>query len=68
MGRLLGARGNDDEDEKMKKIVDQLQNLEQAVVSVVELVGGDSLIKAKLEKWASPEGVTRNMGGWEDDF
>jgi Ca2+-binding EF-hand superfamily protein len=68
MGRLLGARGNDGESEEMKKIFDQLQNLKQAVVSVVEFVGGNFLIKAKLGKWASPEGVTRDMGGWGDDL
>jgi hypothetical protein len=68
MGRLLGARGNDDGSEKTKKIVGQLQDLKQAVVSVVEFVGGEFLVKAKLEKWATPEGVTRDMGGWGDDI
>ena len=67
MGRLLGARGKDEQSEKMKQILDQLKNLKQAVVSVVEFVGGDCLTKAKLEKWAKPEGVASGMGGWGDD-
>jgi hypothetical protein len=68
MGRLLGARGKDSESEEMREIVGQLRNLKQAVVSVVDFVGGEFLVKAKLEKWATPEGVTRDMGGWGDDI
>ena len=68
MGRLLGARGKDDGSEKMQHILGQLLRLKQAVVSVVEFVGSEFLVKAKLEKWANPNSVTRDLGGWEDDI
>ncbi|KAM0714044.1 hypothetical protein Q7P37_011008 [Cladosporium fusiforme] len=67
MGRLLGARGSDDGSEEMKKILRQLEGLKEAVVGVVNFVGGEFLVKAKLEKWASAEDVLEKLGGWGDD-
>lgn len=67
MGRLLGARGMDDESEKIRRIAGQLKNLRQAVMSVVEFVGEEFVGRAKLEKWANVENMVRESGGWGDD-
>ncbi len=67
MGRLLGARGKEDESEKMRRVKGQLMNLRQAVMSVVEFVGEEFVGRAKLEKWANVENMVREFGGWGDD-
>ncbi|KAJ6119149.1 hypothetical protein N7523_003429 [Penicillium sp. IBT 18751x] len=67
MGRLLGARGTDDQSEKMKKIMALLMNLKQAVVTVVEFVGDEFKARAHLHKWADPATVAENLGGWGND-
>lgn len=67
MGRLLGARGMDDQSEKMKRIISLLMNLKQAVVTVVDFVGDEFKARARLDKWADPATVAKTLGGWGDD-
>ncbi|KAI7760917.1 hypothetical protein LZL87_008129 [Fusarium oxysporum] len=64
MGRLLGAKGKDDASEEMKEILQKLNNLKEAVVSVVHFVGQEFVNKAKLDKWADATSVSRDLGGW----
>jgi hypothetical protein len=67
MGRLLGARGTDDQSEKMRRVMTLLMNLKQAVVTVVEFVGDEFKARAHLDKWADPATVANKLGGWGDD-
>lgn len=67
MGRLLGARGTDDQSEKMRRVMTLLMSLKQAVVTVVEFVGDEFKARAHLDKWADPATVANKLGGWGDD-
>lgn len=67
MGRLLGAKGKAEGSEEMEQTLQDLMNLRQAVMDVVQFVGGEFLTKAKMEKWATVEDVMRDLGGWGSD-
>lgn len=64
---MLGARGKDSDSEEMKLVLTKLMNLKEAVINIVKFVGGEFVVKAKLEKWASAESVATELGGWGDD-
>lgn len=67
MGRLLGARGKDENSEMLEVIKDQLKKLKQAVMNVVQFVGERFVLRANLEEWANVEDVGKELGGWGDD-
>lgn len=67
MGRLLGARGSDDETDEMRRIKDQLRALKVAVITVVEFVGEEFVRRARIEAWGNVGDVVRELGGWGDD-
>lgn len=67
LGRLLGARGNDESTEILRKIKDDLRSVKVAMIGVVEFVGSEYLAKAKLDTWANVGDVTRILGGWGED-
>lgn len=66
MGRMLGARGKSDSG-KNAEIKDQLKSLRRSIMTVVEFVGDDFMVRAKLEKWADVEKMLVDFNGWGDD-
>lgn len=67
MGRMLGARGKDNQSAASTKIKSQLNNLRQAVMEIVRFVGDDFAERAKLDKWASVDSMLAEFVGWGDD-
>lgn len=67
LGRLLGARGNDDSVESVRDIKDLLRDVKVAMMNVVEFVGEGFLAKAKLESWPNVGDVVRVLQGWGED-
>lgn len=67
MGRMLGARGTDQDSAQARKIKDQLANLREAVQTVVRFAGDDFVHNAKLDKWATVDSMLEGSGGWGDD-
>ncbi|KAK5939895.1 hypothetical protein PMZ80_008277 [Knufia obscura] len=67
LGRLLGARGDDETTSDMRTVKDQLRSLKVAMMNVVEFVGGEYLTRAKLDTWPNVGDVVRVLGGWGED-
>jgi hypothetical protein len=67
MGRLLGARGTDEDTTKMQTIKDQLRDLKCAVIEVVSFVGEEFERRAKVQDWGNVGDIVRILGGWGDD-
>lgn len=67
MGRLLGARGSNEDTDDMKKIKDILKNLRVAMMSIVEWVGEDYVRKANTRAWVNVEDVVEELDGWGED-
>lgn len=57
MGRMIGARGKDSDSDEARRIKGQLNDLREAVMNVVKFVGDEFVHKAKLESWATVEGM-----------
>lgn len=67
MGRMLGARGTDQDSAEAQNITEQLNNLREAVQTVVRFVGDDFVHNAKLDKWATVESMLGEFKNWSDD-
>lgn len=67
LGRLLGARGNDDSVEFVRNTKDVLRSVKVAMMGVVEFVGEDFMAKAKLDNWPNVGDVVRVLQGWGED-
>jgi hypothetical protein len=70
MGRLLGARGTDENTEEMARIKDILRNIKVAAMSVVEWCGPEFIRRSGMESergWPNVGDVVRELGGWGDD-
>lgn len=64
MGRMLGARGTDKDSPQAQKVKGQLNNLREAVQSVVRFAGDEFVYNAKLDKWATVESMLKEFGSW----
>lgn len=74
MGRVLGARGSDDENEKIRRIKDVLRGLKVAIMTTVEFCGPEMVQRSRLDGgpdglqgWPNVGDVKRELGGWGDD-
>lgn len=67
MGRMLGARGTDQDSASARKTKEQLNNLRKAVQTVVKFVGPEFIQNAKLDKWATVESMLDQLKSWGDD-
>lgn len=67
MGRMLGAHVTDQDSAQAHKIREQLNNLREAVQTVVRFAGDDFVHNAKLHEWATVESMLGEFGGWGDD-
>ena len=70
MGRLLGARGTDENTREMNGIKDVLRNIKVAAMSVVEWCGPEFVRRSGMESemgWVNVGDVVRDLGGWGDD-
>lgn len=67
LGRLLGARGEDESAEHVRKAKDVLRGVKVVSMTVVEFVGEEFLAKAKLDTWPNVGDVVRVLAGWGED-
>ncbi|KIY00830.1 uncharacterized protein Z520_03496 [Fonsecaea multimorphosa CBS 102226] len=73
LGRVLGARGNDDENPKMRRIKDVVRGVKVAVARGVEFCGSEMVVRSGLDAsdgrggWPNVGDVGRELGGWGDD-
>jgi hypothetical protein len=78
LGRVLGARGNEEAEgidagrkEKLERIKDVVKGCKMACMTVVEFVGPEyvqrSAMKGEGKGWPNVEDVSRELGGWGDD-
>lgn len=67
LGRLLGARGEDESQEKVRKAKDVLRNVKVSNMTVVEFVGEEFVGRAKFDTWPNVGDVQRVLGGWGED-
>lgn len=73
MGRLLGARGTDEDTETMRSVKDALRQIKVAMIEVVEWLGPEFVARSGLEGgmdglgWCNVGDVVRELGGWGDD-
>ena len=67
LGRLLGARGDDETTTEMKEIKDALRQTKVNIMAVVDFVGDGFENKAKTGTWPNVGDVIRVLGGWGED-
>ena len=74
LGRVLGARGGDDESTKMRRIKEVLRGVKVAVSTAVEFCGQEMVRRSGLDGtageglgWPNVGDVIRELGGWGDD-
>jgi len=74
LGRVLGARGNDDETSDMRRTKDVLRGVKVAVSTAVEFCGPEMVRRSGLDGttgaglgWPNVGDVVRELGGWGDD-
>ena len=72
LGRVLGARQSDEENEKMRRVKDVVRGVKVAVASVVEFCGDGMVQRSGLDAsdglgWPNVGDVSRELGGWGDD-
>jgi hypothetical protein len=74
LGRVLGARGSDDENDKIRRIKDVLRGIKVAVMKAVEFCGPEMVQRSRLDGgpdglqgWPNVGDVKRELGGWGDD-
>ncbi|KIX02821.1 uncharacterized protein Z518_08764 [Rhinocladiella mackenziei CBS 650.93] len=74
LGRVLGARGKDDEIPKMRRIKDVIRGVKVAAMRAVEFCGSEMVVKSRLDGgkdgtqcWPNVGDVVRELGGWGDD-
>lgn len=74
LGRVLGARGSNDETDRMRRIKDVLRGVKVAVMHAVEFCGSEMVQRSRLDGgpdgtqgWPNVGDVVRELGGWGDD-
>jgi hypothetical protein len=70
MGRLLGARGTDENTPEMGKIKNMLRDIKVAMMAVVEWCGEEFVRRSGMESemgWVNVGDVLRDLDGWGDD-
>lgn len=74
LGRVLGARGTDEESARMRRVKDVLRGVKVAVATAVEWVGEEMVVRSRLDGgrgggqgWPNVGDVVRELGGWGDD-
>ena len=74
LGRVLGARGSDETDEKVCRAKDVVRGVKVAVMASVEFVGDEMVQRSRLDGgkdglqgWPNVGDVSRELGGWGDD-
>ncbi len=67
LGRLLGARGEDERDQRIRMAKDVLRGVKMGVMGVVDFVGEEFERRAKCENWPNVGDVGRVLGGWGED-
>lgn len=67
LGRILGARGDDETSQEIHRIKDLLRAVKTTIITVIEFVGKEYENKAKVETWPNVGDVTRVLGGWGED-
>lgn len=70
LGRMLGARGENEEDEGVRTVKDVLRSVKVVVMSVVEFVGPEMVRRSGLDSelgWVNVGDVKRELGGWGED-
>ena len=73
LGRVLGARGDDDETAKLRRIKDVIRGVKVAAATAVEFCGPDFVKRSGLDAsnpglgWPNVGDVVRELGGWGGD-
>ncbi|KIW32546.1 uncharacterized protein PV07_04077 [Cladophialophora immunda] len=73
LGRVLGARGADDENPRMRRVKDVVRGVKVAAARAVEFCGPDMVARSGLDAsngglgWPNVGDVGRELGGWGDD-
>ncbi|KAK5458449.1 hypothetical protein LTS15_004531 [Exophiala xenobiotica] len=74
LGRVLGARGIDDDNEKARRVKDVIRGVKVAVAVTVEFVGDEYVRRSRLDGgsdgtqgWPNVGDVVRELGGWGED-
>lgn len=67
LGRLFGARGEDDSQENVRKAKDLLRNIKVSNMAIIEFVGEEFVGRAKFDSWPNVGDVNRVLGGWGED-
>lgn len=67
LGRVLGARGVDDEVARVRRVKDVLRGVKVAAALVVEFCGDEMVARARLDMWPNVGDVLRELGGWGED-
>ncbi|OAP60243.1 hypothetical protein AYL99_05245 [Fonsecaea erecta] len=73
LGRVLGARGADDENPHMRRVKDVVRGVKVAVARAVEFCGPEMVARSGLDGsngglgWPNVGDVVRELGGWGDD-
>lgn len=67
LGRLLGARGDDDSQEKVRQAKDVLRSVKVSNMTAIEFVGEEFVQRAKFDTWPNVGDVNRVLGGWGED-
>lgn len=67
LGRLLGARGTDENKEDVRRAKDMLRNVKVSAMAAVEFVGEEYVQRAKFDTWPNVGDVSRVIGGWGED-
>ncbi|OAG41251.1 hypothetical protein AYO21_04631 [Fonsecaea monophora] len=73
LGRVLGARGADDETPRMRRVKDVVRGVKVAAARCVEFCGPEMVRRSGLDAsdgglgWPNVGDVGRELGGWGDD-
>lgn len=67
LGRLLGARGDDENTAEVRRVKDLLRQVKVSIMAVVEFVGDEYVAKAKMDTWPNVGDVSRVLNGWGED-
>lgn len=67
LGRLLGARGEDESHESVRKAKDVLRSTKVSLMAVVEFIGEEFVRRANFDTWPNVGDVNRVLGGWGED-
>ncbi|KAJ9609632.1 hypothetical protein H2200_005960 [Cladophialophora chaetospira] len=73
LGRVLGARGTDEENQKMRRVKDVVRGVKVAVSLAVEFAGAEMVKRSGLDAsdgglgWPNVGDVGRELGGWGED-